>query len=261
MTEKVKLYLATPVHSDVSMHYTQSVVRLQTECYKKGIEFTLELMKSSLVTQGRNLCVSHFLNSDATHLLFIDSDILFYPQSIFEMLKADVDLVSIPYPMKQIHWDKVFNKIGDIPNMTELQKNTSGNKFPVKIKDEESDIKCVDGLIELNFAPTGCMLLKRQVFDKMIQKYPKKIIKQETEIDGETIIKPNLYNFFDTYYDEKEQRYYGEDFAFSRLWRNIGGTCYALITEYITHVGEYQYTGRLIDEMVAVGIDVSKKKE
>ena len=184
MTENIKLYLATPVHSDVSMHYTQSVVRLQTECYKKGIDFTLELMKSSLVTQGRNLCVSHFLNSDATHLLFIDSDILFYPQSIFEMLKADVDLVSIPYPMKQIHWDKVFNKIGDIPNMTELQKNTSGNKFPVKIKDEESDIKCVDGLIELNFAPTGCMLLKRQVFHKMIQKYPKKIIKQETEIDG-----------------------------------------------------------------------------
>ena len=261
MTENIKLYLATPVHSDVSMHYTQSVVRLQTECYKKGIEFTLELMKSSLVTQGRNLCVSHFLNSDATHLLFIDSDILFYPQSIFEMLRADVNLISIPYPMKQIHWDKVFNKIEDLPNMTELQKNTSGNKFPVKIKDEESDIKCVDGLIELNFAPTGCMLLKRQVFDKMIQKYPKKIIKQETEIDGETIIKPNLYNFFDTYYDEKEQRYYGEDFAFSRLWRNIGGTCYALITEYITHVGEYQYTGRLIDEMVAVGIDVSKKKE
>jgi len=34
----------------------------------------------------------------------------------------------------------------------------------------------------------------------------------------------------------------------------------ALITEYITHVGEYQFTGRLIDEMVAVGIDVSKKK-
>ena len=42
MTEKVKLYLAPPVHSDVSMHYTQSVVRLQTECYKKGIEFTLD---------------------------------------------------------------------------------------------------------------------------------------------------------------------------------------------------------------------------
>tara|TARA_R100000455_G_C6182545_1_gene59808 strand:- start:303 stop:413 length:111 start_codon:yes stop_codon:yes gene_type:complete len=35
----------------------------------------------------------------------------------------------------------------------------------------------------------------------------------------------------------------------------------ALINEYITHVGEYQFTGRLIDEMVAVGLDNPEKKE
>ena len=39
MKEKVKLYVATPVHSDVSIHYMQSVVRLQAECYKNNIEF------------------------------------------------------------------------------------------------------------------------------------------------------------------------------------------------------------------------------
>ena len=77
MKEKVKIYLATPVHSNVSIHYMQSVVRFQTECYKQNIDFTLDMMKSSLVTQGRNTCVSHFLNSECTHLLFIDSDILF----------------------------------------------------------------------------------------------------------------------------------------------------------------------------------------
>ena len=55
----------------------------------------------------------------------------------------------------------------------------------------------------------------------------------------------------------------GEDFAFSRLWTKIGGKCMALINEYITHVGEYQFTGRLIDEMVAIptdSIDTSTKK-
>ena len=34
----------------------------------------------------------------------------------------------------------------------------------------------------------------------------------------------------------------------------------ALITEYITHVGEYQYTGRLLDEMIPVGLDRQEKK-
>jgi hypothetical protein len=37
------------------------------------------LLKSSLVTQGRNLCVAEMLNHEDnyTHLLFIDSDIDF----------------------------------------------------------------------------------------------------------------------------------------------------------------------------------------
>ena len=131
MKEKVKLYVATPVHSDVSMHYMQSVVRLQAECYKNNIEFTLDMMKSSLVTQGRNVCVAHFLNTDYTHLLFIDSDILFYPQSIFKMLNKNVEMCSIPYPMKIINWDKVFDKYKNLPDMDTLQRDTSGNKFPV----------------------------------------------------------------------------------------------------------------------------------
>ena len=119
----------------------------------------------------------------------------------------------------------------------------------------------VNEMIELNYAPTGCMLLQRQVFDKMIKAYPTRTIKQETVTDGQTVITPNLYNFFDTFYDEEAKRYYGEDFAFSKLWRETGGKCHALITEYITHVGEYHYTGRLIDEMIASGLDKVENTE
>ena len=258
--QKVKLFVATPVHSEVSIHYMQSMLKFQAECFNKNIFITVDMMKSSLVTQGRNTLVSHFLSGDYTHLLFIDSDILFYPNSIFKMITKNVEVCSIPYPMKLINWDKVFYKVGDVPSMNKLQRNTSGNKFPVKIKDKEDEVTFKNEMIELNFAPTGCMLLKRQVFDKLIKAYPEKSIYQESMVDGQMTIKPNMYNFFDTYYDEKDKRYYGEDFAFSRLWTNIGGKCYALITEYITHVGEYQYTGRLIDEMMPVGLDRQEKK-
>ena len=60
----VGLFVATPVHSDVSMHYTQTMLELQKECIKRNIRVMFQLMKSSLVTQGRNLCVSGFLQSD-----------------------------------------------------------------------------------------------------------------------------------------------------------------------------------------------------
>jgi len=256
----IKLFVATPVHSEVSIHYMQSVFKLQAECNERQIPIMLQLMKSSLITQGRNLCVAEFLNTDFTHMLFIDSDIQFSTESIFKMLSKDQDLLSIPYPMKNIQWDKVLNKWKDIPDMTFTQISTAGNKYPVRLKDQEDDINCVDEMIELSHSMTGCMLIKREALEKMVTAYPELTIKQETVVDGKTIVKPNLYNFFDTYYDTVTKIYYGEDFAFSRLWTKIGGRCMALITEYITHVGEYQYSGRLIDEMVATGLDNQEKK-
>ena len=72
-------------------------------------------------------------------------------------------------------------------------------------------------MIELSHSMTGCMLIKREALEKMVTAYPELTIKQETVVDGKTIVKPNLYNFFDTYYDTVTKIYYGEDFAFSRL--------------------------------------------
>tara|TARA_R100001198_G_C5196977_1_gene187468 strand:- start:371 stop:1093 length:723 start_codon:yes stop_codon:yes gene_type:complete len=239
----------------------QSVFKLQAKCNEKKIPIMLQLMKSSLVTQGRNLCVSEFLNSGYTHLLFIDSDILFNADSIFKMIEKDQEVLSIPYPMKVIQWDKVLNKWQGIPSMNATQAKTSGNMFPVRIKDKEDDITVTNGMIELSHSMTGCLLIKREALEKMKKAYPDLTIKQETMIDGEKQLRKNLYNFFDTYYDPEEKLYLGEDFAFSRLWTKIGGKCMALINEYITHVGEYQFTGRLIDEMVAVGLDNPEKKE
>ena len=64
-----------------------------------------------------------------------------------------------------------------------------------------------------------------------------------------------MYNFFDTYWDPKEKTYTGEDFYFCKLAKHAGIKMYALIDEYISHYGEFAYTGRLIDELI-----VSKDK-
>ena len=174
----IKLFVATPVHSQVSMHYMQSVFKLQAQCHEKNIPIMLQLMKSSLITQGRNLCVSEFLLTDCTHMLFIDSDIQFSAESIFKMICKDQEILSIPYPMKNILWDKVCDKWRDIPDLDFTQLSTSGNKYPVRLKDAEDDINMCDEMIELSHSMTGCMLIKREALNKMIQAYPDLIIKR-----------------------------------------------------------------------------------
>ena len=249
---KYRIFVATPVHSECSIHYTQALLKFQKLCMINNIMVSFSLLKSSLVTQGRNLCVANFLKDPAnpTHLLFIDSDIDFTFNVIMKMLKFDREVIATPYPMKHIHWDQIWNKIqnGNIKNIEELKR--AGHTYPIKLDNHTGkNIPVVDGVMEVSHAPTGCMLIKRQVFDKMIKAYPNDKIEQATVINGMAVINEYNYNFFDTIHDPETKKYYGEDFGFCKKWTAIGGKCYCYINEDITHVGEYAYNGKLMDNL------------
>ena len=246
----IEVFVATPVHSEVSIHYTQALIEFQQMCFKKKLKVSFHLIKSSLVTQGRNLSVAGFLESKATHLLFIDSDIYFQGKSIFSMLKADKHIISVPYPLKTLMWEKAFQKMqeGRIKSADDIRRAL--HTYPMKVPDV-NNINLDKGVIEVTDSPTGCMLIKREVIEKMIEKYPDKEIVQKTVINGKYVNKPNMWNFFDTLHDPKEKTYNGEDFAFCKLWRDIGGKCYAYVNDAIVHVGEHQYQGKFYDELIA----------
>ena len=249
-TPQYKIFVATPVHSECSIHYTQALLKFQQQCMMNNIMVSFSLLKSSLVTQGRNLCVAGFLNdpSNYTHLLFIDSDIDFKYETIMKMLQADVDVIANPYPLKHIDWDKVEKRINLKGKMDAKTLSKQGYTWPVKVEDSDSII-IKNGISEVSHAPTGCMLIKKSVFDKMIEAYPDKKVSQPTIVNGEQIEKEFYYNFFDTYHEPLTKRYYGEDFGFCKRWTEIGGKCHILVDEYITHVGEYRYEGRIMDDL------------
>jgi hypothetical protein len=182
-------------------------------------------------------------------MLFVDSDILFNAESIFKMIERDKDVIAIPYPLKTLMWDKAFKKMqdGEIKKPDDIRKWL--HTYPMKIENP-NDVNVERGVIEVTHSPTGCMLIKRQVFDKMIKAYPDKQIVQKTVINGEYVDKPHMWNFFDTIHDPETKTYLGEDFSFCKLWREIGGKCYAFIDDPIAHVGEHQYQGRFADELI-----------
>ena len=111
------------------------------------------------------------------------------------------------------------------------------------------NIKLDNGVMEVTHSPTGCMMINRSVFDKMIEKYPDKNIVQKTVINGEYVDRPNLWNFFDCIHDPATKTYMGEDFSFCKLWKDIGGKCYVYVNDPIIHVGEHQYEGCFLDEL------------
>lgn len=251
---KPTIFLATPVHNECSIHYTQSLLKFQQECMVRGWFVSFSLLKSSLVTQGRNLSVANFFTecekTNYTHFLFIDSDIEFDFKTIQKMIEADKDVIAAPYPLKCIDWDKLYyrtNKSKEgVPKPDALNK--LGFTWPIKLENRDR-IVVSNGVAEVTHAPTGCMLVKKHVFEKMFKAYPDREINQPTIINGQEKTQPYFYNLFDTFHEPETKRYYGEDFGFCKLWTAIGGKIHLYVLDYLTHVGEYKYSGRLIDDL------------
>jgi hypothetical protein len=242
--QPVSIFVATPVHSDVSIHYFKACLEFQKECFVRKISVMFQVMKSSLVTQGRQLCVSGFMESSCTHMLFIDSDISFNFKMIERMINYDKEICLVPYPIKGTDHDKVKARIlaGDT-----LSPHLLGNQYTMSVPDP-TNVKVTDGFIEVERGPAGCMLIKKEVIHKLIKEYPEFTINQHTLIDGKLVKRNHMYNFFDTYWNKDDKTYTGEDFYFCKLCKHAGIKMYALVDEYISHHGEYSYTGRLLDE-------------
>ena len=134
------------------------------------------------------------LESKRTHMLFIDSDIYFHSPSIFKMIEKDKELISIPYPLKVMMWDKLFDKFqqGQVKETRGFKKMVKS--YPMKVSDPNS-ITLDNGVMEVTHSPTGCMLIKRSVFEKMIKAYPDKGIVQKTVINGKYVDRPHMWNF------------------------------------------------------------------
>jgi len=250
---KNHIMVCTPVHSDVSIHFMRACLDLQKECILNKTKITFQLMKSSLVTQGRNLLASAFLNSDADQMLFIDSDVEFSTRSVYRLFQSKHEISLIPYPMKQ-KTDSKFRK--DFEKRPDDDINSMGYLFPIELPDI-NNVNPVDGFIEILKGPTGMMMIKRSAFEKLIENYKELVIKQKTMMNGELVDRPNYYNFFDTYWSPNNKTYMGEDFYFCKLWTSIGGKIYALCDEEIAHIGEYHYKGKVKDELIKVP-DIAK---
>jgi hypothetical protein len=239
-----RIFVATPVHSDVSIHYFKACLEFQKECFVRKIPVMFQVMKSSLVTQGRQLCVSGFMESNCSHMLFIDSDISFNFKMVERMINYDKDICLVPYPIKGLDFDKIKSRIKE---GSTLDPRVLGNQYTMSVPDP-SNVKVENGFIEVERGPAGCMLIKREVIEALIKEYPEFTINQHTLIDGKLVKRKHMYNFFDTYWNKDDKTYTGEDFYFCKLCKHAGIKMYALVDEYIAHHGEFSYTGRLIDE-------------
>jgi hypothetical protein len=252
MASPVILFVSTPCYGGICLQaYAESMLRLQRVCAANGIQMMLDTTENeSLVHRARNLAVARFYQKcpQATHFLFIDADVHFDPDSVVRLIKSNHEVSVACYPKKCVMWDQVENyaKSGE----TGKDPARVASSLVLNFKYGNTPIK--DGFAEVLDGPTGFMLIKRDVFTKMHERYPELNCvndHQNKDLDEYVAV-------FDCMIDPVSRRYLSEDYAFCRRWQQMGGQIFADVMTTLGHVGNIRFHGKLEERLVKEGVSV-----
>lgn len=240
----VHLYIATPAYGcSVHTSYATSLMALQGLCIQKGWECSIDMIgNESLVQRARNILTARFLQSKATHLLFIDGDIAFRPEAVIDRLvPADKDVVTGVYAKKSIQWDRVRQKLLKGKDTGEESIEETGLDYNINVVSGEHQVQ--DGLVEVLDSATGFMLIKRKVIEDMYAHYADTLW-CKNDVHGTSMV-DSYCALFDCLIDPESKRYLSEDYAFVRRFQQMGGAIHADISFPLAHLGAHTFTGDL----------------
>jgi hypothetical protein len=220
------VFIALPAYDfKVSLKLAVSLARFTQVAGQHGINVHIgSICGCSVVSRARNLLVKDMLETNATDLLFIDSDINFEPEDIFRLMAWGAD------PKKGI--------VAGVP------RTRSENKVYIADLDYDENGELTMngmGLVRATRVATAFMLIRREVFEQMMEANP-----EWTYYDKRTErMIPCLFDFKLT-----EEGYMGEDFLFCDRARELGFEVWVDPTITLGHMGIQEYTGNFGNDVL-----------
>jgi hypothetical protein len=249
MTEQTKtpqIMIATPMYGGVcNGSYTLGLLTAVAVFSQHGIAMQYaHMMNESLITRARNALAKDFLESECTHLMFIDADIGFNPADIPPMISANKDIICGIYPKKEINWVDVKRAVEHGVPPQELHHYTGA--FVVNTVNNSKTLEGeMYSPLEIANGGTGFMLIKREVFEGLVGKVPTYVNDVFAAVDDQT--NPLVINeFFTTSIDkESGNRLLSEDYHFCKIAREAGFRVWAAPWAHLSHTGTYIFNGML----------------
>jgi len=223
---KTHLVIAVPTYDGkvpikwIEEFFTLSRLALQ---YKFKLSLSYQSC-GALITNNRNIAAAEFIElKDATHMLFIDSDILFQAMDIVKLLattEVGYEMIHVPYPLKK-----------DEP------------EFHVETGPEGVQ-ESPHGLWRSYAAGCGFVMMKRSVIEKLIEAHPELFYFNR-------FLQKDMYALFDQMLVQpklgEKPIYFGEDVSFFRRWKDIGGEMWCDPNIRLQHIGMKTYDAYLSD--------------
>lgn len=90
---KMKLMIAIPTTDYMHAAFVQSLIKLTARLQRDGVNHTVELVAGTLVYMARNKLASKAVNEEYTHVLWLDSDMVFSETIVEDLTFCGKDFV------------------------------------------------------------------------------------------------------------------------------------------------------------------------
>jgi len=139
-----KVYLAVAGHFGFNdLIFVQSLIGLTT---RTQVAVQMGWSCDPSVERARNILTANFLETDCTHLLFVDTDIGFSAEDVRRISSHDEPIVGGMYPLKS-----------DSPDVAWCGNGLQGGEAPIR----------EDGLSQVKYIGTGFLCIARHVFTSL----------------------------------------------------------------------------------------------
>lgn len=192
-----------------------------TDAYLKALEASVPLLDAEgfehaavnevgcpYISGARATMIRKAMLWGADVIVFIDDDVSWAPEDLVMLLKAEGDVVAGTYR---------FKVPGAEAYMGECETDSEGHPIVRE-----------DGAVRMTFIPAGFLKVTRKALDRFMEAFPELVI----DADNKGFKSPDLFN-----HGAYRGVWHGEDYMFSRRWREIGGEIWLLPKLRLDHNG------------------------
>jgi glycosyltransferase involved in cell wall biosynthesis len=206
----VKVIFATPSLNGPTPHLIgaleQSIPLIQAAGWDEGL---IEERGNPYISGARSIMLRKALDADADVIVFLDYDLSWAPRDLLTLIETPGDVVAGTYRFKKAEHEYMGALIGERPVVRD------------------------DGAISADRVPAGFLKVTREAVGRFARAYPNLLY-------GDAM-HPSLDLFN---HGAMDGIWYGEDYAFSKRWVDIGGELWIVPNLEITHhAGDHAFPG------------------
>lgn len=202
--DKGRAVFCTPTHTGPYPAYLASIAASAPLLRESGWGAALAFeFKNAYISVARAVLLRKALNSYADVIVFIDHDVSWEPQDLLRLIETEGDVVAGTYRYKTDEEERYMGWM-------DVQEHAIQQR--------------ADGCFRATHIPAGFMKITRNAVNRFMEAYPHLVY-------GEKCLPHvDLFN-----HGAEKGIWWGEDYAFSQHWLNIGGDIWLIPDLNLTH--------------------------